>query len=64
MGHDVPFIFFFGVHANCPNFVPFKSKKERERERGRERERKRTKKDNRIYQIKKRRKQKRNERRG
>lgn len=52
VGHDV----FFGVHANCPNFVPFKRKKERNKG-------KRNKENMRMYKIKKR-KQKRNKRRG
>lgn len=55
MGHDV----FFGVHANCPNFVPLKRKKREIK--GKKKQRK---EDMRIYQIKKRRGQKRNERRG
>lgn len=55
VGHDV----FFGVHANCPNFVPLKRKKREIK--GKKKQRK---EDMRIYQIKKRRGQKRNERRG
>lgn len=54
MGHDV----FFGVHANCPNFVPLKRKKRETK--GKKNQRK---EDMRIYQIKKGR-QKRNKRRG
>lgn len=43
MGHGLGFLFFFGVHANCPNFVPFKNENEREIKK-----KKQTKKDMRI----------------
>lgn len=59
MGHDVFFLFFFGVHANCPNFVPLKKKKERNKGGGGGK--KQRKEDMRIYQIKKRGRQKKKE---